>query len=83
MMNKVFYDLVRSAPAGRWNGILRNYGPEEVSKLRSGVQIEYTLAVGISTNLTRRLGLAYLHVRVTVVTSANRDAFEEDFISKN
>lgn len=44
MMNKVFYDLVRSAPSGRWNGILRNYGPEEVSRLRSGVQIEYTLA---------------------------------------
>lgn len=45
MMNKVFYDLVRSAPSGRWNSILRNYGPEEVSRLRSGVQIEYTLAV--------------------------------------
>lgn len=47
MMNKVFYDLVRSAPSGRWNGILRNYGPEEVSRLRSGIQIEYTLAVSI------------------------------------
>lgn len=45
MMNKVFYDLVRAAPKGRWNGIKRSYGPDDVRKLRSGIQIEYTLAV--------------------------------------
>ncbi|CAF1220397.1 unnamed protein product [Rotaria magnacalcarata] len=44
MINKAFYDLVRTAPKGRWSGIQRNYGPEEVQRLRSGLQIEYTLA---------------------------------------
>ncbi|CAF1114950.1 unnamed protein product [Rotaria sp. Silwood1] len=43
-MNRAFYELIRSAPKGRWNGIQRNYGPEQVHQLRSGVQIEYTLA---------------------------------------
>jgi isocitrate lyase len=47
MMNKVFYELVRTSTKGRWNGIQRNYGPDEVHRLRSGVQIEYTLAVSI------------------------------------
>jgi isocitrate lyase len=47
MMTKAFYELVRTAPKGRWNGIQRNYGPNEVHRLRSGVQIEYTLAVSI------------------------------------
>ncbi len=47
MINKVFYELVRTAPKGRWSGIQRNYGPEEVQRLRSGLQIEYTLAVRI------------------------------------
>ena len=44
MMNKVFYELVKTAPKGRWNGIQRSYGGDEVLRLRSGVQIEYTLA---------------------------------------
>ncbi|CAF0984194.1 unnamed protein product [Rotaria sordida] len=44
MLNRAFYELVRSAPKGRWNGIQRHYGPEDVYRLRSGVQIEYTLA---------------------------------------
>ena len=47
MMNKVFYELVRKAPSGRWNGIQRTYGPDLVHRLRSGVEIEYTLAVSI------------------------------------
>jgi isocitrate lyase len=47
-MNKVFYELVRTAPKGRWNGIQRNYGPDAVRRLRSTVQIEYTLAVSTS-----------------------------------
>jgi isocitrate lyase len=46
-MNRLFYEVVRTAPKGRWNGIQRNYGPTEVYRLRSGVQSEYTLAVSI------------------------------------
>lgn len=46
-MNKAFYDLVRKAPSNRWNGIKRVYGPEVVGRLRSGVEIEYTLAVSL------------------------------------
>jgi isocitrate lyase len=46
-MNRIFYEVVRTAPKGRWNGIQRNYGPTEVYRLRSGVQIEHTLAVSI------------------------------------
>jgi isocitrate lyase len=46
-MNRVFYEVVRTAPKGRWNGIQRNYGPAEVYRLRSEVQNEYTLAVSI------------------------------------
>ena len=46
-MNKAFYDLIRKVPAGRWDGIKRVYGPDIVRQLRSGVEIEYTLAVSI------------------------------------
>lgn len=44
-MNKAFYELIRKAPNGRWDGIKRVYGPDIVRRLRSGVEIEYTLAV--------------------------------------
>lgn len=47
MLNKAFYELVRTAPKGRWNGIQRTYGPDDVYRLRGGVQIQYTLAVRI------------------------------------
>jgi len=45
IMSKVFYELVRTAPKGRWNGIQRIYAPDVVRRLRSAIQIEYTLAV--------------------------------------
>ena len=47
MIKKACYELVRTAPKGRWNGIERNYRSDEVHRLRSEVQIEYTLAVSI------------------------------------
>ncbi len=39
-----FQKLVPGAPAGRFNGIERNYTPAEVRRLRGSVPIEYTLA---------------------------------------
>ena len=39
-----FYDLVPGAKPGRFDGIERNYGPEDVVKLRGSVQISHTLA---------------------------------------
>ncbi|PRX10215.1 isocitrate lyase [Martelella mediterranea] len=39
-----FYNLVESAPAGRFDGIERPYGPEEVRRLRGSVRIRSTLA---------------------------------------
>ncbi|CAF3410030.1 unnamed protein product [Rotaria socialis] len=54
-MVKAFYDLIRSAPKGRWSGIKRNYGPENVNRLRSGLQIEYTLATNGANKLWKLL----------------------------
>ena len=42
-MTKSFYDLVPSAPKGRYDGIDRPYSVEEVEKLRGSFPIEYTL----------------------------------------
>ena len=39
-----FQDLVPSAPKGRFDGIRRPYGPEEVKRLRGSFPIAYTLA---------------------------------------
>ncbi len=39
-----FYNLVPSAPKGRFDGIERPYTAETVEKLRGSVQIRYTLA---------------------------------------
>lgn len=39
-----FYNLVPSAPQGRYDGIERPYTPEDVIKLRGSVQIKHTLA---------------------------------------
>ncbi|MET3601783.1 isocitrate lyase [Martelella mangrovi] len=39
-----FYNLVESAPNGRFDGIERPYGPEEVRRLRGSVRIRSTLA---------------------------------------
>jgi isocitrate lyase len=39
-----FYNLVPSAPQGRFDGIERPYSPEDVKRLRGSVQIRHTLA---------------------------------------
>jgi len=39
-----FYSLVPSATPGRFDGIVRNYTPEDVKRLRGSLQIHYTLA---------------------------------------
>ncbi|HHZ07645.1 MAG TPA: isocitrate lyase [Rhizobiales bacterium] len=39
-----FYNLVPSAPEGRFDGIERPYTAEDVKRLRGSVQIKYTLA---------------------------------------
>ena len=43
-MAKTFYDLIPSAPKGRFDGVERNYTVEDVEKLRGSFPIEYTLA---------------------------------------
>lgn len=43
-VSKNFYQVVKNAPKGRFQGIKRNYGVEDVLKLRGSVDIEYTLA---------------------------------------
>jgi isocitrate lyase len=39
-----FYNLVPSAPEGRFEGISRSYSTEDVKRLRGSLQIRYTLA---------------------------------------
>ena len=39
-----FYDLVPSAPEARFEGVRRNYTPEEVLRLKGSFDIQYTLA---------------------------------------
>ncbi|MDN2565818.1 isocitrate lyase [Aquibium sp. A9E412] len=39
-----FYNLVPGAPEGRYEGIERPYGPDDVKRLRGSVQIKHTLA---------------------------------------
>ncbi len=39
-----FYNLVPSAPQGRFDGIERPYTPADVKKLRGSVEIKYSLA---------------------------------------
>lgn len=39
-----FYNLVPSAPEGRFDNITRDYSVEDVQRLRGSVQIKYTLA---------------------------------------
>jgi hypothetical protein len=38
------FQVVKSAPKGRYKGIKRNYEVEDVLKLRGSIDIEYTLA---------------------------------------
>ncbi|MDR3498285.1 MAG: isocitrate lyase [Parvibaculum sp.] len=44
MSKKTFYDLIPSAPKGRFDDVKRNYTVEDVEKLRGSFPIEYTLA---------------------------------------
>ena len=39
-----FYNLVPSAPQGRYDGIERPYSPQDVKRLRGSIEIKYTLA---------------------------------------
>jgi len=43
-MSKTFYDLIPSAPKGRYDNVKRNYSVADVEKLRGSFPIEYTLA---------------------------------------
>ena len=43
-MSKTFYDIIPSAPKGRFDNVKRNYSVEDVEKLRGSFPIEYTLA---------------------------------------
>ena len=38
-MSKTFYDLIPSAPAGRFDDVERNYTVEEVEKLRGSFPV--------------------------------------------
>ena len=44
MTISAFHGIVPSAPVGRFDGIERPYGPEEVERLRGSVPIRHTLA---------------------------------------
>ena len=54
-MAKSVYDLVPSAPEGRFDGSERPYSVEEVEKLRGSFPIEYTLATRGSNKLWNML----------------------------
>nr|CAD2179974.1 unnamed protein product [Meloidogyne enterolobii] len=41
---KNFYQVVKTAPKGRYKGIKRNYEVEDLLKLRGSIDIDYTLA---------------------------------------
>ncbi|MDE1174815.1 MAG: isocitrate lyase [Parvibaculaceae bacterium] len=43
-MSKTFYDIIPSAPKGRFDNVKRNYTVEDVEKLRGSFPIDYTLA---------------------------------------
>lgn len=44
MSKKTFYDIVPSAPKGRFDNVKRNYSVDDVEKLRGSFPIEHTLA---------------------------------------
>ena len=44
MTHLTFEQLITNAPEGRFQGIMRNYTPEDVAKLRGSIKICYTLA---------------------------------------
>ena len=44
MTTESFDDLVPNAPEGRWEGLTRNYSPEDVLRLRGSLEIKHSLA---------------------------------------
>ena len=50
-----FEDLIPGAPAGRFDGIERPYGPQDVSRLRGSVAVSHTLAERGANRLWRSL----------------------------
>ncbi|WP_163270118.1 isocitrate lyase [Chelativorans alearense] len=51
-----FYNLVPSAPEGRFDGIERPYGADDVRRLRGSVAIRHTLAEETANRLWRLIG---------------------------
>ncbi|KAK6019236.1 isocitrate lyase domain protein [Ostertagia ostertagi] len=49
---KNWYQVVKAAPKGRFQGIKRDYQVEDVLKLRGSVEIEYTLAIRGANKVT-------------------------------
>ncbi|MGD9537878.1 MAG: isocitrate lyase [Alphaproteobacteria bacterium] len=43
-MTTTFESLIPSAPAGRYDGVARDYAPEDVVKLRGSLRVSHTLA---------------------------------------
>lgn len=61
-MSKTFYNLVPSAPKGRFDNVKRNYTVEDVEKLRGSFPIEYTLATRGANKLWELLNSGeYVH----------------------
>lgn len=50
-----FFQIVKSAPKGRFTGIKRNYQVEDVLKLRGSFPIEYTIATRTANKLWQLL----------------------------
>ena len=50
-MSKTFYDIIPSAPKGRFDGVERLYTAEDVERLRGSLPIEYTLATRAANKL--------------------------------
>jgi len=44
MTRKSYESFIADVPAGRFDGIRRDYTPEDVARLRGSVQIRQTLA---------------------------------------
>ncbi len=61
-MAKTFYDLIPSAPKGRFDDVKRNYSVADVEKLRGSFLIEHTLATRGANKLWELLhNEAYVH----------------------
>ena len=52
-MTTSFDSLIPSAPAGRFDGITRDYSPSDVVKLRGSLRVSHTLAEHTANKLGR------------------------------